>query len=331
RPVLGGGRHLDLVPGRRVLHGVVDQVDEHLTEPFAVAAHVRERSRDGRSDPHLVLREASRRDRLVDELLHVDVVEREAERAGVDARGVEDVADQRGEARRLAGDQGEERRALVGRELAPALLERLGRPDDRSHRAPQLVGDERDEVGAEAREAAQLVGGRALGLVGADVLHRCRDEPAEQRRQLDLLGREGGALPANDREHADGPGAEQERRAEPRARAQRLAASSRSTRRASSSRSRSASTARFWATSVCSSSRFVSMPTIAPTTSWRPTANVTWSVLKAKPKREWRNASEPTRNGAMTSGMTRPPRRPNMKAASITGRNRSAFTWASAS
>ena len=76
---------------------------------------------------------------------------------GLDARGVEHVADERREPGRLVGDQGEERLALLGRQLAPALLQRPGRADHRRHRAPQLVRDERHEVGAQRRQPAQLL------------------------------------------------------------------------------------------------------------------------------------------------------------------------------
>ncbi len=53
--------------------------------------------------------------------------ERVRERARLDPGGVEHVADQRRQPVRLVGDQGEERRALLGGQLAPALLERPAR------------------------------------------------------------------------------------------------------------------------------------------------------------------------------------------------------------
>src|SRR5207248_4814370 len=93
---------------------------------------------------------------------------------------VENIADESREPLRLAADQGEERLALVRRELTPALLQRLRRSDDRRHRRSQLVRDERDEVGAQRREPAQLVDGAPLGLVGPDVLDGGRNEPTEQ-------------------------------------------------------------------------------------------------------------------------------------------------------
>ena len=76
-----------------------------------------------------------------------------------------------------------------GVELAPALLQRPGGADHGRHRAAQLVRDERDEVGAQRGEPPQLLDRLPLGLVRADVLHRGRDQPAEQGGELDLVGR----------------------------------------------------------------------------------------------------------------------------------------------
>src|SRR5207248_11368666 len=73
------------------------------------------------------------------------------------------------------------------------------------HWSTELVRDERDEVGAHRREAAQLVDRPPLGLIGADVLRRGRDQPAEQADELDLRRREGILLAAQQREHARRP------------------------------------------------------------------------------------------------------------------------------
>ena len=110
---------------------------------------------------------------------------------------------------------------MLGRELAPAPLERPRRPDHRGHRAAQLVRDERDEVGAQRREAPQLLDRPALGLVRVDVLRGGRDEPAEQREQLDLLLLERVAAGADERQHPDRARAGDERRREPAAEAER--------------------------------------------------------------------------------------------------------------
>ena len=158
---------------------------------------------DRRAHAHLVLADARRRDRVLDEPREIDVGEAVGERAGLDARRVEHVADERGEPVRLVGDQREERLALAGGERAPAFLQRARGADHGGHRAPQLVRDERDEVGAQRREPPQLLDRLPLGLVGADVLDRGRDEAAEQRDELDLLGRERVGLDARERDHPD--------------------------------------------------------------------------------------------------------------------------------
>ncbi len=72
--------------------------------------------------------------------------------------------------------------------------------------------DERDEVCAQRREAAQLLDGRALRVVGPDVLDRGRDEASEQGEQLDLLLRERARLLADDRDHPDRARAREQRR-----------------------------------------------------------------------------------------------------------------------
>ena len=72
------------------------------------------------------------------------------------------------------------------------------------------MGDERDEVGPELREARELLDPSPLGLVGADVLHRGRDEAAEQRDELDLVLAERVGPVAREAEHPDRAGAEQE-------------------------------------------------------------------------------------------------------------------------
>ena len=193
--VVGTGLDADLAAGVRVLDRVRDQVVDELTEPLRVAAHARQRGRQLGREPHFVLADLGGGDRVAQHLGQIDVAEAVAEGAGLDPRRVEHVADERREPRRLVRDHGEERLALLGPELAPACLQRPGRADHGRHRAAQLVRDERDEVGAERRQAPQLVHRRALGLVRAQVLHRRRDEPPEERHQAELLLPERPGLP----------------------------------------------------------------------------------------------------------------------------------------
>ena len=176
--------HLDRLAGRRVLDGVVDQVRR------APAAGARGRRARRGSAPATSATigtsswpTAARRDGVAHERAEVDVAEAVAERARVDARRVEHVADR---APRAASSRRRSARgslALVGLQLAPARLQRARGADHRRHRAAQLVRDERDEVGAQRGEAAQLLDRAALALVGADVLDRRGGEPAEQRRR----------------------------------------------------------------------------------------------------------------------------------------------------
>jgi hypothetical protein len=78
------------------------------------------------------------------------------------------------------------------------------------------VRNERDEVCAQRREAAELLDGPPLGFVGANVLHRGRDETPEQREQLDLVPAERVRLRADDRDHPDRAGTRQQRRGDAR-------------------------------------------------------------------------------------------------------------------
>ena len=206
---------VDRGAGRRVLDRVVDQVAHDLAEPPGVAADERNLA-DHRVQRHLVLADGGRRDRVADERGEIDVREAVRERPGLDPRRVEHVADQGREPRRLVADQCEERLALLGGQLAPALLQRPRRADHRRHRASQLMRDERDEVGAHHRQALQLLDRAALALVGADVLHRRGDEAAEQAHQLDLVLRERVALVAADRDEPDRAAADVERRGDAR-------------------------------------------------------------------------------------------------------------------
>ena len=152
-----------------------------------------------------------------DERADVDVVEHVRERAGLDPRRVEHVLDQRRQPARLVRDQREKRRAVLGRELAPALLERLRGSDHRRHRAAQLVRHERDEVRAHRREAPQLGDGPMLRVVGADVLDGRGGEASDQRHELDLLGREGIGLGAGEGDQPERGRADEQRRRQPRA------------------------------------------------------------------------------------------------------------------
>ena len=186
-PVVGAGLDPDLAAGVRVLDRVGDQVVDELAEPVRVAAHARQGGRQLGRELHLVLADLGGCDRVAQHFGQVDVAEAVAEGAGLDPRGVEHVADERRQPRRLVCDHGEERLALLGPKLAPARLQRPCGADHGRHRAAQLVRDERDEVGAKRGQPPQLLDGRPLGLVRAQVLDGCRNEASEERHEGDLL------------------------------------------------------------------------------------------------------------------------------------------------
>ena len=113
-----------------------------------------------------------RRDRLADQLRDVDIVEDVGQRVGVDARRVEGLGEQGRQTLGLAVDHGEQLRALLRRELALALLQRLGGADDRRERRADVVGEDRDELGAAREPLAQLLELAAEVLVAADTRRR---------------------------------------------------------------------------------------------------------------------------------------------------------------
>ncbi len=214
RPVRRCGRDAHLTALRRVLDRVLDQVPEHLPKPGTVAADRRERSSHRGDDRHFLLREHRRLDGLVDDATQIDLVEAIAERPRLDARRVEDVADELGQPRRLVADERKKRLALSRRQHPPPVLQCPGGADHCRHRAAQLVRDERHEVGAKLRQARELLDASPLGLVGADVLDGGRNEATQQRDELDLVRAEGVRTVARQAQHPDRARADQQRRHE---------------------------------------------------------------------------------------------------------------------
>ena len=92
--ILPKGADRDVLPGRRVLDGVVEQVGQHLLQPVAVAAHGREHTVHVRDHVDLVLPERDARNRVTNERTEIHVRETVGEGAGVDPRRVKDVSDQ---------------------------------------------------------------------------------------------------------------------------------------------------------------------------------------------------------------------------------------------
>jgi len=83
------------------------------------------------------------------------------------------------------------------------------------------VRHQRDEVGAQRRQAPELVRSRPLRFVGADVLDCGRDDPTEQRYEFDLLREECIRLRAHEPEHPDRSGTNLQGRDEPTLQAER--------------------------------------------------------------------------------------------------------------
>ena len=100
---------------------------------------MRQLAPDVGDDAYLVLHELDTGDCVADERAQVDVPESVGEGAGLDPRGVEHVGDERRQPLGFAADQGQERLALVGSQLSPALAERLRGADHGGHRGTQLV------------------------------------------------------------------------------------------------------------------------------------------------------------------------------------------------
>ena len=176
-------------PRRRVLDGVVDQVRDHLAQPLAVAAHARQRRRERRVlDAHLVLTELRRGRDVADELGDVDVAERVAERPRLDPRRVEHVADERGEPARLVA-----RSARGTTRAAPASARASAACSVRAAPITAAIGLRSSCETSETKSARSAERRRSSSAVprsasyDADVLHRGRDQAAEQRHELDLV------------------------------------------------------------------------------------------------------------------------------------------------
>src|SRR5439155_20903100 len=102
-----------------------------------------------------------------------------------------------------------------GREHAPPAFERSRGADHRSDWTPELMREARHEVGAKRGETPQFFDRAALRLVRADVLYRRREQPSEQRDELNLLGGERARPVAHHAEHSDRPRPRLKRREQP--------------------------------------------------------------------------------------------------------------------
>ena len=152
---VGVGLHpeLDAPTLRRVLDRVVDEVGQHLARALGVAGHLRQH----RGNRHVDRRVASqaqpcRRGRRPDELLGIERLGDDTERAAVELAGEQDFLHEAGEPLRLDRDHVEQ--------VVPGLLVQVLLPLEQRHRGAvqrgqrraQLVRDRGDELGTELLE-----------------------------------------------------------------------------------------------------------------------------------------------------------------------------------
>ena len=137
---------------RRVAGGVGEQVAEHLHDAGAVGHHARQVRRQ--VDGHVVAGAAGqeRAARRVDERARVGRLGIDRQGAGVDAAGVEQVADEVRHAVGLVVDDAEELHELGRAERTPGAEHGGGGPLDGGERRAQLVAHHAEEVGAHAVE-----------------------------------------------------------------------------------------------------------------------------------------------------------------------------------
>ncbi|MFO0747453.1 MAG: hypothetical protein U1F43_17580 [Myxococcota bacterium] len=175
---------------RRELHGVADEVQQHLAQAPRVAQHAPRHvgAETGRQLEAAVLGlRRQRLDDVVDQLPEVVLDRLEAHAAEAELREVEDVVDDLQE-RVARGADGRRQLALLG--LERRLHEEAGHADDAGHRRPDLVAHHRQELvlGA-ARLLGHLARANELGLDSAAArdLGRQRRVGAGQRAPLGVL------------------------------------------------------------------------------------------------------------------------------------------------
>src|SRR5262245_25763292 len=142
---------------RRVLDGVLDEVDEHLAQLLLVGAHGRKLLRRGEIE-----RDAFREvgaggvDDARGDHSRVDGLDRQLEPPGVEVAREQEVVDDLGEAAGLVLDDLEQPVARLVADVDVLTADRDRGAVDRGQRRAQLVRDGRDEVGAHLLEGAVL-------------------------------------------------------------------------------------------------------------------------------------------------------------------------------
>ena len=161
-----GLRQRDLHPAlARVaeLHRVGEQVEHHLHDAVEVRGHHRHALRHLRAQLDALFLEqlAHRRDRVLDDFLHVHRTGMPLDVARLELGDVEDLVDQPRQALAFLDDDAELARAL-GRLEVRVVAQDLREGADRGERRAQFVRHGRDEIVLQPVEFLQaLVGGRA--------------------------------------------------------------------------------------------------------------------------------------------------------------------------
>ncbi len=170
-------------PQRRSGRGVADRVGrevlDRLFQSIAIAAHVFAAGLDRRAQGDLggLARALVPRGHAIEELRHRHLLEGQRAAAALEARKIQEVADDPLEARRLVADDGEVARARRFVERQLGHRQRLEVTAHRGHGCRQLVRDVGEQLAADA-----IGGQQRLGARGEVVGHRV--ERARHRGDL---------------------------------------------------------------------------------------------------------------------------------------------------
>ncbi len=188
--------HVHLPAGGRELHGVREQVEDHLLDPALVAVDHVDLRIGGERDADPVLRRAlaHHHHAALERLPQRERVHLELDLSGLDLGEVEDVVDQREQVVPGRDDVVEVLGLLLVDRADHLVAEHLREADDRVQRRPQLVGHvgqelrlvlaRRLELGVEATELVVHpvdVGAQRAELVSVLDLHAAREVARRDR------------------------------------------------------------------------------------------------------------------------------------------------------
>src|SRR4030042_2246705 len=154
---------LDLLVLRRILHGVVDEVDQGLLDgvPVDGQEYCVLGERQFQPETGLLNPGAQNIDRLFDQRPEFGPLKVIRFGLPLDFPIIQDVVDQPGNSAALRGQESEEFLPL-GPDLDPSPLQELGQPFDGAQGGPQLMGYRRDEFRLEAVELVEFLFGSPL-------------------------------------------------------------------------------------------------------------------------------------------------------------------------